>query len=167
MSLFALFIFLNVLRARLMFPCVFVCPQRCGLHVNKIINTLCKYHQELFWDFCRSSGCGWMVAGVTGACLNFSLTSHVNHKCHSLSVFCLRRCFVSPGPFQSLHREPADVCGQQGGCLCPAGAEDAGTVPAGYLCGQHLWTQWVHEVQNSMCGPGSMLYVQIFLTLRV
>lgn len=63
----------------------------------------------------------------------------------------LRRCAVPAGPFQPLHGEPADVCGQQGGCLCPAGAEDAGTVPAGYLCGQHLWAQWVHPLQTCVC----------------
>lgn len=54
------------------------------------------------------------------------------------SGFCLRRCFVSPGPLQSLHGESADVCGQQRGRVRPAGAEDAGTVPAGDLCWQHL-----------------------------
>lgn len=60
------------------------------------------------------------------------------------SGFCLRRCFVSPGPLQSLHGESADVCGQQRGRVCPAGAENAGAVPAGYLCWQHLWAQWVY-----------------------
>lgn len=54
------------------------------------------------------------------------------------SGFRLRRCFVSPGPLQSLHGESADVRGQQRGCVRPAGAEDAGAVPAGYLCRQHL-----------------------------
>lgn len=38
---------------------MFICPQRCGLHVARITNTLSKYHQKLFGDFCVRSvdGC--------------------------------------------------------------------------------------------------------------
>lgn len=74
------------------------------------------------------------------------------------SGFCLHRSSVSPSPLQSLHGESADVCGQQRGRVRPAGAEDAGTVPAGYLCWQHLWAQWVYlYIYQCVCvGPDSM-----------
>lgn len=81
---------------------------------------------------------GWIAAGV--------MTVPFTHSAliTTFSGFCLRRCFVSAGPLQPLHGEPADFCGQQRGRVRPAGAEDAGTVPASYLCWQHLWAQWVH-----------------------
>lgn len=45
-SLHALYVFLNVLRARLTFPRVFIRPQRFRIRVTRIINTLCKYHHS-------------------------------------------------------------------------------------------------------------------------
>lgn len=69
-------------------------------------------------------------------CLSDLKISNIN-----LTIFFIcvsSRSAVSSGPLQSIYRKPAECCGQQGGCLCPAGAEDTGTVAAGYLCGQHF-----------------------------
>jgi len=120
-----------------------MCPQRCGLHVSRITNTRCHYQQAIVLGLLQKQR-GRMLLKLCRL-----VTYHINHERHPLCL-CLPRGFVSPGPFQSLHREPADVGGQQGGCLRPAGAEDAGAVPAGYLCGQHFWTQWVLGAQNSV-----------------
>lgn len=123
----AQFVFLTALRARLTFPSCVCLPSAVSV-------TRCRHYKH----------CKYQAAVVVGL-----LQKHCGEKLlwsHESIIligkkFSLRRCFVSSGPFQPVHREPADVCGQQGGCLCPAGAEDAGTVAAGYLCGQHLRTQ--------------------------
>lgn len=58
MSLCALFTFLNVLRARLRFPCVFGCPQWCGLHVIRITTAAVSKYQSCR-DFYNSSPDGY------------------------------------------------------------------------------------------------------------
>lgn len=58
MSLCALFTFLNVLRARLRFPCVFGCPQWCGLHVIRITTAAVSKYRSCR-DFYNSSPDGY------------------------------------------------------------------------------------------------------------
>lgn len=140
---FSLFILVNVLRAKFSLPCLF---GLCMDYMLQGVRTPWKYHQQLFRDFYKRC-----VAGLLQELLKLCSTANTFITLIIIfSLFCLCRGFVSPGPFQSVHRESADVCGEQRGCLCPAGAEDTGTVPAGYLCGQHLWAQWVHAVQFSV-----------------
>lgn len=147
MSLCALFIFPECVESEAHVPSCVYLPSAVWVTCYQDYKYTGKYHHSSC--FGSSVGAVWMYG-----CWSFGGFICIVHILILITLsfcFCLCRCFVSPGPFQSLHREPANVCGQQGGCLCPAGVEDAGTVPARYLCGQHLWTQWV---QNSVCGPG-------------
>ncbi len=61
----------------------------------------------------------------------------------SLSLYF--RCSVTSGSFQSVHRGTSDGVGEQRGCVRWTGAANTRTGLTGYMCGQHLRTEWVSD----------------------